>query len=177
MLGTSDESDDDSDRNLLLKANLDESVVELVQDELAAKRAEVAGIPQPESCRLVVRGGGDTQLRFGVPYDYLRAEVHDEAPCRLCTHFKLQSSVSYKYSLYGDEVCTTLATAWMHKMQHFFNIWKSAGFDVAFKFSAGDLECELPESFKTLVESQPPKSVAQRIQQIVRLKPAAKFCV
>ena len=101
-----------------------EDCAEVLMHDLLNKREEVDKIAdKPPGFRVIVRGGADTFQRFGVGYDYFRAEATSARAVQFCVTFQLQRSASYKISLYCEDVAMDLANAWMAKMQFLLDMW------------------------------------------------------
>ena len=66
------------------------------------------------------------------------AEARRGAPREWCAAYGLNTSSSWKESLYNTDVATRFATEWCARYQHFFSIWQRAGGSYSYRYSADD---------------------------------------
>ena len=145
--------------------------VEVVHDALADERRRIADVSRPDGFSLEVRGGESTALRFGRPFDYLKAKATSEVAIRFCERFALPLSASFKYSLYGDDNVAILAVGWADRMRALLQVWRNHGFNLGFRFDVADLAWEPPRAFNELFSEAGHAPSRRRALQINQLRP------
>lgn len=120
------------------------------------------------------RGGDDTEKRKGVAFDVIvgRAIPVHKAAQAWQKKYGLQASVSFSFKKYTEAVAVVLARAWVHRMQHFYNIYKVVG-DPQMEYTAAHWSNYVePDALVQLSESADVKpSVLERIFQIQAILP------
>jgi hypothetical protein len=143
-------SGDDTDLHKPPPKAIAEDEVVIILACLEAERGRIAAVPTPECFQLVVRGSVDTFKRFGVPFDFLKAEAKSGNAEAFCEQFHLFRSASFSYKLYGQETCIALCLAWMHRMQGLYDVWRNNAYDAAHVFSVADMAWTPPPDFVAL---------------------------
>ena len=94
---------------------------EEVMDLLYERRAFwAAAIPEEgRDFYAFLRGGRDTMARFGVAFDYWRAEAGRGEPVAFVLRFGLGRTSGFSIRQYGEAIAHDMARAWAHKMQFF----------------------------------------------------------
>ena len=110
---------------------LSDDEVDAAFEALDAKRREWDAnelLPSADF-RTSIRGGAWTKANRGVSFDCISGSASSAALKTWCRRYSLQSSVSFAYAKYGEEVASALALGWCHKMQVLRDMWVGSGVD------------------------------------------------
>ena len=114
---------------------------------------------------VVVRGGKSVQSTQGRPYDAIAGEARGAAAADFCRRKVGQESVRFDIA-FGEATAATLARAWVHKMQFFWDLERSDSSLVAAPFSPAVLATYDESTDFTALELGASKTLLARISQV-----------
>lgn len=83
----------------------------------------------------------------------------------------MQKTIGFSYNKHGEETAITLACAWMHKMQEWYEVWRAHGCSRTFKFETPQLAVAMPPEWHELDRAAMAPETRQRYDQIDSMKP------
>lgn len=98
-----------------------------LEEKRAQLDAEVA--PPATHFRTVIRGGAWTQQRTGMAFDSIRSQPHGSEAHMFVRKYRLPSTGTFAYRLYGNQLAEGLANLWCARMQYYFDIRAAYGTD------------------------------------------------
>jgi len=133
-------------RRLARAAELDEETMRWVHEEVDALRqrwldshgAEVAAM---KNFRVEHRGGLWTAAHVGLPCDTIRGICCSADASKFCRRWDLRQEFGVAITRHGGyRNAEVLAWAWCCRMDHFWMLWRNAGFSADFEFAQADAD-------------------------------------
>ena len=120
----------------------------------------------------VIRGGNWTQEHKNTVTDCIAGQAASPLVEAWCRKYGLNMSSSYSFNKYGHIAASVLATAWCHRMQHFWDIYKRQRL-ANYQFTQADVDSYQEElSFVEFQIALPVESPAYpRVDQLKILRP------
>lgn len=169
-----------NDQMLRGKVDLAEEECDKIMAALEEKRREFAETGAASSDAsddfvCVITRGPWCQQNLGVDYDAVRAKARGGGPELWCRSRGLPLSSSFTFKVFGEQGAAALAQAWIHKLQHFYDLAKG-GSQKEFVYTDEAVRAYSEElAFRQFADGLPPKSkVHQRVMQIRALRPSAR---
>ena len=129
-----------------------------------------------DSFKVVLRGGRWTHAHSGRAYDAVAAQANLSTSKEFCRLYQLPVMQSFATQRYGDNLASTLAGVWAHKMTHLFTYWQdSLGAEVKpYPDQSVVAYVEDPAVPQLLQELPAGSQAAVRIEQIRQMWPALR---
>jgi len=168
--------DDDSDTSdePLKKVHLDEDALRAYYESLEEWKEgwDAAHVPNPDKAFHVhYRAAPSTYAKKGMAVDFLRAEHTDAEAQRFLRRYRMQLSFDMSVTEHEPGVSGPLCEGWVHRMTCFFNMWKAAGADRAYRFSEADIAAyEEPDEITDLAPRLNAKGAA-RLAHLRSIRP------
>ena len=103
-------------------------------------------------------------------YDAFQASAREADAQKFCADWQLPREATFHISVYSEEGCFILATAWCHKLQWFYDKALADGFEMV-TFGQGDLEAYPEPADVAELHDRGGARVRARISSLRALRP------
>jgi hypothetical protein len=124
-----------------------------------------------EDFKVSIRGGPWTQMAKGVVADICRAEACNVLAQGFCQHYQLPKSGSFSLAKFGESHAHSLARAWAHRFQFWFDLWIERGAHYRVLFVQGDPAKYNEPSWVADMRGECNRHSLDRLEQIRALNP------
>ena len=170
-MGSGDEAEDDEDADL---AGMDAADV---FDELHRLREtwQEGDDRLQRDFKVAVRGGAWTAAHRGVVADSIRGEASNADSVSFCKAYRLPQSGTFSISKFTEQHARTLASAWCHRMQFWFDLWLGRGGTLVLEFLEEDPSLYEEPLWVAELHTLGGEVVQSRLRDIRRIIPAKSY--